>query len=361
MKARTARWDTAIVTSHQIAVRADVLLSRSIVKSGLAVVSGKVTLDRTAAQYARCDVTFAEPLILPTAGGLLTPYGCELALQRGITYPDGTVEMMPLGVFPIQTATPEAVTLTTQIAAVDRSQLVADARLEDDYTIASGTNYASAILALISDGVPGLVYSFASTTYTTPSLTFPVQADRWAAAQGMATSIGCELFFDGFGQCVLRSEPAFSNVPVWTVADGSGGLMVRAAMLLDRRPAYNRVIATGQNSASAAVYRGVWSDTNTASPTFYDGPFGHKPRFYSSPFIASTAQATAAANAIGAAQQGVAKSLDFSFVPNPALEPSDAIRVKRTALGLDEIHLIDSLTIDLSAAGAMSGQSRAGS
>lgn len=359
MQTTTDRYDAGIVGSHRVAVTADIYYNRVPYLQGLAVATGTVTLDRTAAQRGRCNVTFAEPLLIPTTtGGALTPYGFEVALTRGITFYDGTTETVGLGVYPIQSSKLDGVTLLTGISAIDRTMLVTDARFEDDYAIAAGTDYAAAIQAMIADGVTGLNYAFAAVTYTTPDLVFAAQSDRWATARNMATSIGCELYFDGTGTLVLRPEPTFSGTPLWTLSEGDGGLLIGVDLTLDRAPAYNRVVATGENTSVDAVPRGVWTDDDPSSPTYYFGGFGKKPRFYSSPFITTDGQAVAAAEAIGVSQQGVARSIAFAAVPNPALEPGDPILVVRTAIGLNEYHLIDALTFDLSASGAMTGASR---
>lgn len=362
MRARSPDFDPAVRTSHVLAVQCDVLYNRVPVRTGLRLTAGEVTLDRTAAQRGRCQVTLAEPLELPTTtGGILTPYGYELAIGRGVRYPSGVRETIPLGVFPIQTSALDGVTLLTTIGALDRSQLVADARLEDDYGVAAGTNYGTAIQALIAAGVPGLTYQFVATAYTTPALVFAAQANRWDMARDMATSIGCELYFDGTGVCVLRAEPTFSAVPAWTLSDGVAGLLTAAALTMDRAPAYNRVIATGENTGVASVPRGVWTDTDPSSPTFYDGGFGHKPRFFASAFITTPAQAASAAASIGTAQKGVARSLSLGAVPQPALEPGDLVLIQREALGVNEIHALDSITYGLTADGPMAAASRWGS
>jgi hypothetical protein len=360
MKTRSARWDAAVVLSHQIAVKGDVLYNRQVVYENLDIASGNVTLDRTAAQLGRCALSLAEPLLIPTrTGGLLSPYGYEIAVKRGIVFGDGLVELMPLGVFPIQTAQVDGVTLLSTISATDRTQLVVDARFEDDYQIAAGTNYATAIQAVINAGVSGLTYSFSSTPYTTPLLTFAAQSDRWDAARSMATSIGCELFFDGLGSLVLRPEPLFTQAPVWSINEGAGGVLISATLKLDRGPAYNRVVAVGANASTGSVPKATSTDGVPSSPSYYFGPFGKKPRFFASAFLASTAQCQSAADSILAAQLGVARSLNFGAVPNPALEPGDPVNVTRTALGLAEVHIIDSLQFDLAAGGAMTGSSRA--
>ncbi len=362
MRARSADFDAAVRRSHEIAVRVDVLYNRAPVATNLRLTAGTVTLDRTAAQRGRCAVTLAEPLAIPTSrGGMLTPYGYELAISRGVLYPSGAVELIPLGVFPIQTSALDGVTRLTALQGIDRSQMVTDARLEDAVAIDAGTNYATAIRNIIEAAVPGLTYQFTPTSYTTPALVFEAQDDRWKVAVNMATSIGCELFFDGTGVCVLRPEPTFSAVPAWTLSEGEGGLLTAAALAMDRAPAFNRVIATGENTSLTTVPRGVWTDTDPSSPTYYDGGFGHKPRFFASAFITTPEQAASAAASIGSAQKGVARSLSLAAVPQPALEPGDLVLVMREAIGVQEVHALDAITYGLTADGPMTAASRWGS
>ena len=362
MRARSADFDAAVARSHQIATRVDVLYNRLPVATDLKLISGSVTLDRTAAQRGRCSVVLAEPLMIPSStGGTLTPYGYELAISRGVRYPSGVVELIPLGVFPIQTSSLDGVTRLTSIEAIDRSQMVADARLEDAVSIAQGTNYATAIQTIIANAVSGLTFNFTATSYTTPALVFEAQADRWATVLNMATSIGCELFFDGTGVPTLRPEPTFSALPVWTLSEGEGGLLTAAALAMDRGPAYNAVIATGENSSLGTVPRGTWYDTDPSSPTLYGGPFGKKPRFFPSVFLTTNDQATSAAASIGTAQKGVARSLTLAAVPNPALEPGDLVLIKRQAIGINEVHSLDAITYGLTADAPMTASSRWGS
>lgn len=359
MLTRSSRWDSHIIASHTAIITADVLYAGVAIVEGLAVAAGGVVLDRTAAIRGRCSVDLAEPALIPNgAGDPLSPFGYELQLRRGITYTDGTNELMPLGVFGIQRSKADGVELLSSIDGLDRAQKVADARMEDDYAIASGTNYATAIQALLAFALPTLTFSFASTPHTTPALVVATQEDPWAKALDMAKAIGCELFMDGNGVCVLRPEPSASTTPSWIVAEGANGVLVSASISLDRAPACNRVIASGTNMGNVAQYTGTATDNTPNSPTYYFGPFGKKPRFYSSPLLASTAQCESAAAGILAGNIGVAKSVDFSAVPNPAVEPGDSVQIVHSSLGLDEIHIIDRLTIPLTARGAMTADTR---
>ncbi len=348
MQPTSTRWKSAVRESHTVVVECDVLYNGIVVVANVAIVGGSVALDRTAAVRGRCTAQFAEPLRIPnTSLDVFQPAGYEIAIRRGIRYGDGTTELMPdLGL--------------TSVSASDRSQTVIDARLEVDYAVAAGTNYGAAIQALILDGVPSTTFAYPTITATTPQLVFPAQGDRWKFAQSMATSIGYELFYDGLGQNSMRSEPALATaVPTLTIAEGDGGVLMSAVVDRNRQYAYNRVVVTSQNASNTAIYRGVATDDDPASPTYYFGPFGRKPRFFVSEFITSDAQALAAAHAILAANIGVTRGLNMSAVPNPALEPSDVVAVTRSRLGMsNEVHIIDSMTIDLSAAGGMTLVSR---
>lgn len=327
----------------------------------LAVVSGTVVKDRKAATKGRTSLTIAEPTLLPVGeiGDPFAPIGFELVVRRGLVIA-GEAEMKQLGVFPLQRSTLEATTLLTSVSAVDRSQLVIDADLEDVYEIDAGTNFGTAIRDLIGDGVPSLEYAFASTELVTPHLLFPAFSGRWKQAQLMAASIGMELFFDGLGRCTLRPEPTnVSGSPVWTLTGGDGGTLTALSIDRDRGPTFNRVVATGQNSSNTEQYRAVATDDDPASPSYYYGPFGRKPIAFTSSLIGSGEQAALAAEARLVRQLGVAKSLRADGVPNPAIEDGDLILFREDRTGTNERHLADVITTGLGVTDVQTFETRA--
>ena len=89
------------------------------------------------------------------------------------------------------------------------------------------------------------------------------------------------------------------------------------------------------------------------------------PAFYVSQFLTTAAQCDAAAAAQLARQIGTTQQISFGAITNPALEPSDVVYVKRARAGIGEntvngeAHVIDSLTIPLTASEPMSGTTRA--
>lgn len=364
MRPVSSRWDVS--ASHKIVSRATLIDGDTeTVLSG--VVEGSVTLDAGAATRGRCDVTIVDDgtidLVPDSASDPFAPYGNEIRLERGLRYPDGDEEYISLGIFRIDesVASDSGDGVQVRVSGLDRSARIIDARFEEAYTIPAGTSYTAAILSLLQAAYPGAYYDFASSSLTTPSLFGETGGDRWALAQSMATSMGMELYFAGDGACVLRPIPsAVAGQPVAELVDGDGGILVSADNRWTRQGAYNRVIATGENTGEGvAPVRGVATDDNPLSPTYYYGPFGRVPAFYVSEFLTTNAQAADAAAGELARQLGTSRQISFGSVVNPALEPSDVISVRRSSLDIDEEHVIDTLTIPLGADAAMSGTTRA--
>lgn len=357
MRTRSDRFDRVVAGSHQMRSRVDVLFGGVEVDGAqdLPVSAGLYDADRTKAVMASITgLVVAAPDLAVLQPGPLTPYGYELRVRRGVVYSDGTEELLQLGIFPIQSTSIAGIDLTAGITAFDRSQLVIDARLEDDYPIAAGTNYGTAIRQLILAGVPGTVFVFPGTTFTTPDLVFPMGSDRWAVAREMAASCGWELYFDSLGQCAARVEPSVATATsVLNIDEGSTGALIDLQVGLDRAPAYNKVIASGENSSLNAVFKGSAADLDPTSPTYYLGTFGRKPTFMVSQFYTSDAQCTVAAQAKLDKVRGVARSLTLTAVPHPGLEAADGVTVRRAALAVNEVHLVDGLRMGLAAGDVM--------
>jgi hypothetical protein len=351
--------------SHQVATLVEVLESGLVIAGVTTVVDGSVTLDQTAATRGRLDLGILDDgtldLVPTDAASLLAPYGNELQIHRGILFPDGVTELVSLGVFRIDDTQVDdtADSLAVRIAGLDRSARIIDARFEEPYQIAQGTNYTTAIRETLQAAWPDIPLDLTATTRTTPQLIAEEGDDRWAFCQDMAAALGMALYFDGDGTAVTRPVAAIGGTPAATLAEGEGGVLIQASRRWTRQGSYNRVIATGENTGEAAPARGVATDDNPLSPTYYYGPFGKVPRFYSSQFITTDDQASDAAAGFLSRELGTTQSVDFGAFVNPALEPDDIVRVTRARAGINEDHIIDSLTIPLAVDGTMTGQTRA--
>lgn len=352
----------ALTASHTLAVQVDVLRGGAVILEAVPVITGSVTLDRTASIRGHCTVTLGGPGFVPqSAFDAVTPFGNEIQVWRGVTLSTGP-EVVSLGIFGIDNIKVDDEGGTIAFDGYDRAQRVIDADFESTYTVPAGQNYGTAIQRLIDAGVPGLRYQFDAVTALTPLLVFSddSQGSRWAAALQMATSVGCDLYFDGDGVCVLTAVPDPGGDPNIDLHDGDGGVVVTLSEVWDRSTAYNRVIAYSSNPAPGVTPpRAVATDSDPTSPTFYGDVFGRKPLHYSSEFITTTTQAQTSADALLRQNLGIAQTLSLAVIPNPALEPGDIASVRRQTLGVNEVDVIDSLTIPLDESTAMTAGVRA--
>lgn len=290
---------------------------------------------------------------------LLAPYGNEVFVERGVQFGGGTTEWCSLGYFridtPSQDAPPDG---PIRISGSDRMAGIVDARLTTPRQFQSFTIYWDVVRLLVQEVYPTATIIWDdSTSDQQIGRTLLVEEDRYAALKDLVTSIGKIFYWDYRGWLQVRTPPN-PSVPVFDVTHGAGGVLVSMSRELSRDGVYNAVVAFGEAADTTAPPRAMAVDANPNSPTYWDGTFGKVPRFYSSPFITTDAQAQSAAVAILRQSLGLPYSVDFTAVPNPALEPWDPVRISYADRAGAETHVIDTLTIPLAAQGAMTATTR---
>jgi hypothetical protein len=364
MRPVTDRFPAAISRSHNLAVQVEILDNGEPLGDPLTTVTaGTVTLDGRAQIRGRTDLTLTDDgshgLVPTSPTDRLAPYGHEARVSRGIRYPDGLIDLVPLIVARIDSVeiTDSSDSLTIQITGQDRSVIIADARFEEPYNIPADTNIATAILDLVQAAYPTVQTRFAVTELTTPKLIAEEQGDRWALCQKIATAAGMRLYFDGDGVLVLIPEAI--GEPVVTLAEGEDGLLMQASRRMSRQGIYNVWVVTGENTGEAAVARAVVEDDNPLSPTYVNGSFGRVPKFFKSQFIRTDEQAQGAGEAMRARESGRTQGVRFGSLVLPHLEPGDVAQITRSRAGVNERNCIDQITIPLAADGVMSGATRA--
>ena len=349
MRSTSRQLANVLTSSHRLATRVDILDGTTLIAADIGdVIDASLTFDRTAAVLGTGTASIAVGLdnapLLSTS--TLRPNGKQLRIWRGAYIPGQTEpEVLALGTFPIQTSRWNARSGVASVTLADRSQLVADARVEDTYQISSGQSYTDEIQAFIAAGVDGLTYNYPSTIRQTPRLTFLPQSDRLANVHRMATSLGWWHRFDGQGVATMSVEPSFSDTPVATIEGTTTLLDILTDM--SRIGAYNRAIATSNNTGEDDVYRGVATDDESDSETQYSGTFGKKPLFFVSEFLGSDEQAAEAAEAALRSRLGLAGSIIIDVFPDPRLEAGDVIQVVWSKLGLSALFMIDVINMGL--------------
>jgi hypothetical protein len=212
------------------------------------------------------------------------------------------------------------------------------------------------VATLIGTAVPHATMSLPSGTYTVPASVFEVKTAPWDAVQELVAAIGKQPRFDGQGIFRFVDVVPPTAPPVWTIDEGETGVLVSASLSATDDAIFNRIIAASPPTDDGTVYKATATDTTTTAR--YGGPFGRKPDWIESDLFTSDAMCLDAANARLQTGLGASRAVSFTAVPNCALVPGDVVVLRNTHLGLDTKHVIEKLTIGLTAAAEMAGTTR---
>lgn len=352
---------SALRGSHAIVSRARVITPGATGAdppgTDLAVIEGSVTLDGTADVRGSLDLVVAGNWPYATTVADLVPYGTELAVSRGLVYGNGNIERAPLGIFRVVAVEQDNVLGgMLRITAQDRMSGIVEARLEGpvQYPVGTINTYGEILSDLVLAVYPAAVIEWDDIAVRDSSAGRQAVAeeDRFGYLNEMVQALGKIWYWDYRGVLVVKTPPP-PTVPVWEVGPGANGVLVSAARTRTREGVYNAVVATGEALDDKPPVRAVVRDLDTTSITWYEGPFGKVPRFYSSSFITTVDQAAQAAAALLTQSTGLPYSVEFGAVPNPALEPFDVVRLTYptvpgagTVVGWED-HVLESITIPL--------------
>lgn len=361
----SARWRAAISRSHRVVSRVELRSGDIVVadSSQLTVLDGSVKFDQTAAVRRTCEVTLQCPASLVptfTRRTVLDPFGNELRVSRGIDYGlTGTAgpELVPLGAFRVETTSvtdgPAGDSVVT-LSGYDRSDAISRSTYERPYAIASGTNIADAVAAIVADrsSLPTTPEMFlTAVTETTPLHLLEEGADPWTdGVQQLAIAAGCEAYFDVSGTFILRPEPQVLDPAVVTLSEGPGCTILE----LDREytPGPNGVIITGESSFAGPT-RGEAFDLNPSSPTYWYGRYGRRPKWETHPLAITSLIAARIARTRLLQLSGAGEQVTLRMIPDASLHEGDVVHLRRRRSGLDDLLMLQSGEIPLTHANPM--------
>lgn len=323
------------------------------------IIDGEVSSDSSADVRMSCGITTNGLRKFPLAtSSLLTPYGNELFIQRGIDFGNGLVELVSLGYFKMdsveQDQGPDG---PLRITAYDRMKSIVEARLTQPVSFVPGTTLGTIYTQLITEVYPDAVIEYDDASYPNIPLTTlqTAEENRYEFLLDITTSRGKIMYWDYRGIFVVRNIPN-PLAPVYDVNYGTSGVLIKMRRKLLRDGVYNAVVASGENTDETEPVRSIVYDNNSISPTYYWGKYGKVPKFYTSPFINTIDQARGAAQSILNKSMGLPQEVDLTTIPNPALEVLDPVRfVHRDGIA---IHIIESMRMGLEAKGELTLNTR---
>ena len=372
MRATSATFRSLVQSSHQMVSRARLVTPGQtgtnpgpLDEDGkplyeLPIEDGDVRLDPSAQIRSTVNLSTIYPWPDDEANPLAIYGEMELFVERGVAYGNGVREWVGLGYYRLdELGQEDAPDGPIDVEAPDRMAQIIDDRLEEPRQFLATDTIRFVVESLVEDVYPSAVISIEGFDPDVPIGSMQiVERERYPFLLEIAKANGCTMFFDYDGRFRMAPMPSPSSMPVWNITHGRGGVLVKLSRRLSRRSIFNAVVAEGEQLSDLPPVRGVARDTSTSSRTRWGGPFGKVPKFFVSTFLKTSDQAARAAEAILARTVGVPYTINFGFVPNPALEPLDVVGVAFSDRVGIQRHILDTLIIPLTARGLMTATTR---
>jgi hypothetical protein len=192
--------------------------------------------------------------------------------------------------------------------------------------------------------------SISSPLTTTAPLLYDAGADPWEAVSKLASSMGCEIYFNVEGRLAILPPHDINALPSpdFTYVEGTGCSLIDLSREYNADNVFNGCIVTGEAIGdSLPPVRGEAWDENPTSPTYKLGPYGEVPLFVTDQLAKTVDQAQAIARANLSLILGAAAKLGITGITNPSYEANDIVRVKRARSGVDGLFSLDAFTIPL--------------
>jgi Domain of unknown function (DUF5047) len=352
----TPRFLASLRESHQVSVAANVYTPTApTTPIAVDIISGQVTIDANARVRRHASLEIAFSLQDATARDLVRslPFGGTATIERGIRYPDGSVERVQLGRLRVDSIVWRELQGSAMLTLSDRMAQIQD----EAFTVPfqpTGMHPSDAVVQAVRDVFGTTIqYHVLTSPATEPvigSMTVYLD-DRAAALTDLASSVNAETLFDNQGDFVIRPTGS-SGAPAWIIDAGDRGAMLSAEETLDRSSVRNGVVVRGQADAETEPFYALATYDDPNAPTRWGGPFGRVAMISESTTITSQAQANAAARSLLNLRLGLQRTLTLQSLPNPALEPGDIIQLV-FADGRTEQQTVNSTNIQLDPSGAL--------
>lgn len=344
----------SLLSSHVLTAQVDSIgdpLPRAI---DIPFSDGDVQVDATSRIRRVLRLTVPDPTWMPaTADDVLSPYSAKLRVRQGVAYPDGTTEMVPVGVFRVQSVDGDEELGPLEVIGHSLESVVIDDRFESPRQ-ASGASCVALIQTLITESNPDATFIVTATSdQAVPNTIW--DEDRWGAVEELATVIGAEVYCNPDGVYVIADvvDPATANPSVY-ISAGEDGSLKSVARGFSREGVYNSVVVEGQALDPAAdPPRAVVRDTDAASPTRWGGPFGKVVRFWRSPLANTVAACEKAARTILLRSLGLARTVTVESLPRPDIDAGQAVRIVTDPVNKPngEVHVLESFPLRLQVGG----------
>lgn len=344
---------------------ADIYYGNVKVYSDIPISQGTVNVDRSA-QIRRSGSFVVSKKNLDHT--ILEPWGTEVLIRSGVQFTDRTRELVPLGIFRIEDIYwNDGAASDITIDFFDRGKALEDAGTLTDRDFSKKRAYDAINIAVSNvwdhaGYIPSVILDPTITNLTLPSGS--VYSDTHLdLVSNIVEAMGGEQFFDVYGNLQLKAIPSITpdlteDDADWIIDVGPQGVAVVTTPKHARTEAFNAVAVYGatKNDASSDRVFAQAFDLSSNNHAGYFSPFGKKSKRIDNSALTTNLQCLLVAQQQLKNLAGVSKTIEFTSLLNPALFEGDIVMFKFMD-GTSEIHLVDTLAIDLHS-GEMTGTTR---
>jgi hypothetical protein len=241
-----------------------------------------------------------------------------------------------------------------KVSATSLESYVIDNLFTESRVWDKGSDALGAILQLITESIPDAEFDIddeiqARTSPLPYEITVQANDNPWDVIESLSFTLNADVYCAPDGKFrITKRKTLIDAVPVASISEGPDGVLVTLNVQVSRDKTYNAVLALGQSSdrdIPPVSYLARY--TEETSPMRWGGPFGKKTLILEGDNQLTT-KALCQAKAESELERAIAetRTLDFSAIPNPAIEPDDVISIDMLD-GTKELHLITSMTIPL--------------
>lgn len=308
-----------------LTVTVDIIRNNTVVAGEIPVIDGKVISDRTKATRLTSNVDLA----VRPSDFKIDITSDRFRVRRGYKSL-GVTESIQHGIFRVDDAeyTDDG---KLSLSGSGLEAYIRDADFIQPRSAPRGASVLQQIKYLIREVLPDAVVLIEATRDRTIYAREAWHNDRWGTVKALARSVGAVVYCDYRGFFVVRNAPTLTGgVPVYTLDIGPNGVMTSRSLKTTRDRVYNAVSVSGV--AADPRVPPVWgwaADLNPNSPTYFYGPFGQVPLFYSSYFFTTNKQCEVYAQQLLVDALAANEDLSGTALNLVFLEADDVVQVRR--------------------------------
>lgn len=301
----------------------DIVFDGTVLENNVPMTSGAVTTDRTRnTRYeASVEIGMYDWDSLP-----ISAKGTRIRLYRGIES-IGVRERVQVGEYQVFTyKRTNRGSVSTTLKGLEN--FIMEAEFIRPVTPPYGVSIIDAITTLIHEVLPDVEVVAQTSTNRLVTSTGAWERDRWGdAVTKLAAGINAEVFCGYDGRFYIVDAPDLTSLTgQYRIAGGPGGVLSSEERSDTREGVYNAASVSSNSSDQTVPPLWAWSyDSDPDSPTYFYGPYGQRPRFYSSQFFTDTSQCLAYSQRLLAESLAPSQTLSIGSAPIPFLEAGDPI------------------------------------